>query len=81
MPRDDDVTVTERDVEEFARIIRGLREEVQHLKEERQSQSTIQLIRSVSETAVASDSITVTEDTSPTLVFDSDSFDYAEFGE
>lgn len=65
------ITVTKRDIRETARILRGLDQEIQNLKEERQSEGTPRLIRSVSESAVAADSVvSTTEIANTTMIWD-----------
>lgn len=65
------VQVTQRDIREFARIIRGMDTERQNMREDRQSEGTPRLIRGVSESAVASDSVvSVTEISNPTMIWD-----------
>lgn len=65
------ITVTQRDIRETMRMIAGIDQEVQTLKEERQSEGTPRIIRDISESAVASDSVvSVTEITNPTMIWD-----------
>lgn len=65
------VTITERDIREFARIIRGMDREQQNMKENRQSEGTPRLVRGVSDAAVASDAVAaVTEISNPTMIWD-----------
>lgn len=66
-----EVTLTQRDVREFARLIRGMDRDRQEMKEDRQSEGTPRLIRGVDESAVASDSVvSVTEISDPTMIWD-----------
>lgn len=65
------ITVTQRDIRETMRMIAGIDEDVQNLKEERQSEGTPRIIRDISESAVASDSVvSVTEIANPTMIWD-----------
>lgn len=75
------ITVTKRDIRETARILRGLDDEIQNLKEKRQSEGTPRLIRAVSESAEASDSVvSVSERNDTTMVWDgTDGWDYSEW--
>lgn len=66
-----EVTVTQKDIREFARILRGIDNDVQDLKESRGSDTTIVLFRSTEDTAVASDTVVVaTEILNPTMIWD-----------
>lgn len=78
------VPLTEKDIREFARIIRGHDREIQNLKEERQSEGTVRIFRSASDSAVASDTVTtVTTQTETTMIWDDPNhgWDYSEFTE
>lgn len=66
-----EVTVTQKDIREFARILRGIDNDVQDLKESRGSGTTIVLFRSTADTAIASDTVVAaTEITNPTMIWD-----------
>ncbi len=78
------VTVTQRDIRETARIIRGLDHELQDLKEERRQDETPEIIRDISETFGMTDSVvSVTEITSTTGIWDdqTQSWDYYYWAE
>lgn len=68
---DKTITVTQRDIRETMRMIAGMDRELQDLKEQRQSEGTPRIIRDVSESAVASDSVVATtEITNTTMIWD-----------
>lgn len=55
---------------EVAGILRGLKDRVADLEERRRQGGSVTLIRQVTENALASDSVTVTEDTAPGMEWD-----------
>lgn len=77
------ITVTERDARELARLVRELKTEVQKSTQEQSDNATAQLIRSITESAIASDAVSTTEITSPGMIWDDANrgWDYSEWNE
>lgn len=76
------VTLTEKDIREFARLLRSFDRDLQSLKEERQSEGTVRLFRRARDSAIASDSVaTVTMIDTTTMLWDDPErgWDYSEF--
>lgn len=73
---------TDPDARAVARILRGLKERVSDLEQKRRRGGDLTKIRNVSDEGLAADSVTVTENTSPTMTWDGTaSTDEWEIGE
>lgn len=77
------VTITQADLRETARMLREMDTRIQDITEQRKGDATPRIIRSTTDTAVASDSVTTTEVASPTMIWGdaNRTFGYAEWAE
>lgn len=66
---------------EAAQLLRGLRRDLDHALEEREPSGSVNLIRSASETAIASDSTTATEAAAESSYWGGDDWGFAEWGD
>lgn len=71
---------SDTNVEEAARLLRGLRERVQRLETGSSHSDSVSMLRTLTETEVSSDTVTVTTDSSPAFTWDTDDWGHAEWG-
>lgn len=65
------VSVSEKDIREFVRILEGINKDVQDLKESRESDATAILFRGTKDNATASvANLNVSEIANPTMIWD-----------
>lgn len=77
-----EITVTQKDIREFARMLQGMNNEVQDMKESRRSGTTVVIFRSTQDKATADDTVTQAQEiTDPIMTWDTDAWDGAEWAE
>lgn len=75
------ITLFETDTDDAVAFLNGLRKDVERLKNaSNQPDGSVQLLRSFADQALASDSMTASEDTSPVGVYGTDNYGFTQYG-